>query len=292
MQLTHIRYLDVAAPLASGHEFLSAASGLVHIGDRLCVVGDDEQHLAVFNRNDDTPGTLIRLLPGDLPRKRKKRKKVKPDFEILLTLPTLDDAKWPLLCAMGSGSTDQRMRAALVNIATGSVAVHDLSPLFAALSPLVTEINLEGAVLRSDRVLLFNRGNMQNPETHILEAGLSTITGGEDAQVAFVKTLCLPMVGEVPLTVTDACSVGDSYILLSAVAEVTDDSYADGDIVGAAIILLDTNLDVVKIEPLEPICKIEGISAQRTEAGADLLCVSDADDPDMPSSLFSARLKF
>ena len=287
MQLTHIRYLDVAEPLASGQPFLSAASGLVQIGEILCVVGDDEQHLAVFNQNDEAPGRLIRLLPGDLPRKKKPRKKVKPDFEIVFQLP--DSA---LLCAMGSGSTPQRMRGAIIDIDSGVVTLLDLQPLFGALAPLATEINLEGAVVRGDRLLLFNRGNMQNPETCIFETPLRAVAGDEPAQITLVKTLALPLIDGVPLTVTDACSLDDGHILLSAVAEVTDDSYADGAILGAAIILLEPNLDVVMMEPLEPICKIEGISARRTATGAELLCVSDADDPDMPSSLFSATLDF
>ena len=286
MQLTHVRYLNTAEPLASGHPFLSAASGLVQIGETLCVVGDDEQHLALFNQHDDGPGRLIRLLPGDLPRKKKKRKAVKPDFEILFQLPDSG-----LLCAMGSGSTPQRVRGAIIDIDAGGVTLLDLQPLFAALAPLVAEINLEGAVVRGDRLLLFNRGNMANPETCIFETALNAVTGYEPAQVVLVKTLALPMIDGVPLTVTDACSLEDGHILLSAVAEVTDDSYADGDIVGAAIILLDTRLDVVRVEPLEPICKIEGISARRTEAGVELLCVSDGDDPDAPSSLYSAQFR-
>jgi hypothetical protein len=291
MQLTHIRYLDVAEPLASGHEFLSAASGLAQIGDMLCVVGDDEQHLVVFTQGDEAPGRLIRLLPGDLPRKKKKRKAVKPDFEILFALPLLDEAGGKTIYAMGSGSTEQRMRGVLVNLDSGDVVVRDLQPLFAALTPLVSEINLEGAVVRGDRLLLFNRGNMQTPETCICETALSAVTGNEPAQVTLVKTLALPMIDCVPLTVTDACSLDDGHILLSAVAEVTDDSYADGAILGAAIILLDAKLDVVMVEPLEQICKIEGISARRTATGAELLCVSDADDPDTPSSLYSATLR-
>ncbi len=292
MQLTHIRNLDVSAPLASGHEFLSAASGLVQIGDTLCVVGDDEQHLAVFNQNDEGPGRLIRLLRGDLPRKKKKRKAVKPDFEILFPLPSTDGAGGDWICAMGSGSTDQRMRGVLVNLDNGDAILRDLTPLFAAIAPLVAEINLEGAVLRGDRLLLFNRGNMQNPSSCIFETSMSAITGDGDIAVILAKTLLLPLIDGVPLTITDACSLGDSQFLVSAVAEVTDDSYADGEILGAAIILLDGNLDVVAIEPLEPVVKIEGISAQRSTAGVELLCVSDADDPDKPSSLYSAVLRF
>jgi hypothetical protein len=291
MKLTHIRNLDVTDPLASGHPFLSAASGLVHIGETLYVVGDDEQHLAVFNQNDNGPGHLLRLLTGDLPRKAKKRKKVKPDFEILLRLPSPDEGASGLICAMGSGSTPERMRGAIIDLDTSSVTVLDLQPLFAALAPLVAEINLEGAVLRGDRLLLFNRGNMSNPETCIFETALAAVTGNEPAQARLVKTLALPLIDDVPLTVTDACSMGDGQYLLSAVAEVTDDSYADGDILGAAIILLNADLDVIAIEPLEPTLKIEGISAVRTTTGAELLCVSDADDPDTPSSLYSASLR-
>jgi hypothetical protein len=286
MKLNHIRYLNTAEPLASGHPFLSAASGLVQIGETLCVVGDDEQHLAVFDQNDGGPGRLIRLLPGDLPRGKKKRKKVKPDFEILFHLPASGR-----ICAMGSGSTPQRMRGALIDLDTGNVTLLDLQPLFAALALLVTEINLEGGVVRDDRLLLFNRGNTATPETRIFETALAAVTGGEVVEVAVVKTLALPMIDGVPLTVTDACSLGDDQFLLSAVAEVTDDSYADGDILGAAIILLNAHLDVLAIEPLEPTLKIEGIAARRTATGAELLCVSDADDPDTPSSLYSATLR-
>jgi hypothetical protein len=291
MKLTYIRNLDVTDPLASGHPFLSAASGLVRIGDTLCVVGDDEQHLAVFNQNDNGPGRLLRLLPGDLPRKAKKRKKLKPDFEILFQLPSPDKGGSGLICAMGSGSTPQRMRGVIIELDTGSVTVLDLQPLFAALSPLVAEINLEGAVVRGDRLLLFNRGNMSNPETCIFETALAAVTGNEPFEARLVKTLLLPLVGGAPLTVTDACSLSDGRYLLSAVAEVTDDSYADGDILGASIIMLDADLDVIAIDRLEPTLKIEGISAIRTAMGAELLCVSDADDPDTPSSLYSAILR-
>lgn len=290
MKLTHIRNLDVTEPLASGHPFLSAASGLVQIGEMLCVVGDDEQHLIMFDQNDDGPGRLLRLLPGDLPHKKKKRKALKPDFEILFQLPSSDPVASRLICAMGSGSTPMRMRGALIDLDTGSVTVLDLQTLFAALAPLMTEINLEGAAVRGDRLLLFNRGNMAHPDTHVFETALTALTGDTSAQARLVKTLTLPLVGSVPLTVTDACSFADDQFLISAVAEVTDDSYADGDILGAAIIRLSADFDVIAIEPLEPTLKIEGITARKTATGAELLCVSDADDPDTPSSLYSAML--
>mgnify|MGYP003397668825 FL=1 len=142
-----------------------------------------------------------------------------------------------------------------------------------------------------DRLLLFNRGNMANPGTTILETALATITGDQPAKATAIKQFTLPNIDDVPLTVTDARLLDDGCVLMSAVAEVTDDSYADGAVLGAAIIRLNADLDVVAIEQLEPTMKIEGISTRRSAAGIELLCVSDADDPDTPSSLYAATLE-
>ncbi len=83
-----------------------------------------------------------------------------------------------------------------------------------------------------------------------------------------------------PLTVTDAYRLQNSRILLSAVAEATADSYADGALVGAAIVELDAAFNVRTVEPLEPIVKVEGLSARVAADGVHILCVTDADDPE------------
>jgi hypothetical protein len=290
MILTPVRQLAVTDALASGHAFLTAASGLVRLGETLCVVGDDEHHIALFNSGDDGPGRLLRLIEGDLPLKRKARKKAKPDFEILFALPSGEGETAKRLCALGSGSKPQRMRGVIIDLSDDSVTLIVLKPMFDALAPLVPEINLEGAVVRGERLLLFNRGNMAHPESFILEIPLAALWGDEAVKVRLVKRLTLPMIDGVPLTVTDACGMDDGRFLLSAVAEVTDDSIADGEVRGAAIIILDADLDVVRVEPLEPVIKIEGISPRRTAQGVELLCVSDADDPDVPSVLYAAML--
>jgi hypothetical protein len=290
MILTPIRQLTVTDALASGHAFLTAASGLVRLGETLCVVGDDEHHLALFNSGDDGPGRLLRLIEGDLPLKKKARKKAKPDFEILFALPSGEGEPATRLCALGSGSKPQRMRGAIIDLDDASVTLIDLKPMFDALAPLLPETNLEGAAVHGERLLLFNRGNMAHPESSILEMPLAALGSDEAIQVMLVKKLTLPMIDSVPLTVTDACGMEDGSFLLSAVAEVTDDSIADGEVRGAAIIMLDTDLDVVRVEPLEPVIKIEGISARRTLQGVELLCVSDADDPDVASVLYAAML--
>lgn len=292
MQLTHIRALTVDAPLPSGHAFVSAASGMVVHASMLCVVADDAQCLAVFDLDRSTPGRLIPLVPGDLPQDQAARKKAKPDFEILLALPCANAAgEGPRLLALGSGSTAQRMRGVLIDLTSGNapaaVRLIDLQPLFAALAPLAAQLNLEGAVLQDEQLLLFNRGNMDHPASQVLEVPLAAVLNGGPIKAALRATLTLPLLDGVPLTVTDACALPGSRILLSAVAEATTNSYSDGELRGAALVTLDAHLQVCAVEPLAPALKVEGLALRMAADGAQLLCVTDADDPETASGLWA-----
>jgi hypothetical protein len=300
MHLTHLRDLAVAAPLPSGHSFLSAASGLVVRGATLWVVADDAQCLAVFDLDGAEPGRLIPVFAGDLPRDAAQRKRVKPDFEILLALPAAEGCR---LLALGSGSTARRMRGAVVDLPGASdsggefrgesarVRPLDLGPLFAALAPLVPQVNLEGAVLRGEHLLLFNRGTMAAPASQVLEVPLAAVLAGGAVAVTLRAELTLPRCAGVPLTVTDACGLDDGRILLSTVAEATADSYADGASVGAAIVELNADFTLRAVEPLNPVLKVEGLSARVTADGVQLLCVTDADDPERASGVYRGVLE-
>ena len=291
MRLTRLRDLQVDGELAAGHSFLSAASGLAVVGDYICVVGDDEHHLAMFPKAGAEKGRLIRLFPCELSRDAKQRKAQKPDLEILLSLPTATDRRRHRLLALGSGSTEQRRRGALAELDDAGLLCDlqllDLQGLYATLEALVPELNLEGAVAQGDALLLFNRGNMANPATHILTTPLSAVIDGAAAEVSIAKELQLPSVKGVPLSVTDACLLDDGDILLSTVAEATDNSYADGALAGSALVLLDAQLDVIAIEELQPKLKVEGLSGHCVAGGIELFCVTDADDPAKAAGLYS-----
>jgi hypothetical protein len=259
---------------------------MVVCGPALYVVADDAQCLGVFDLDTYAPGRLIPLIAGDLPIDAAERKQQKPDFEILLALPNAGATR---LLAMGSGSTKRRMRGAVIDLphdAPASVRAIDLEMLFAALAPLVPEINLEGAVLRGDQLLLFNRGNSAYPASQIIAVPLAGLLEGGPIAATLLAKLQLPSVSGIPLTVTDACPLANGHILLSAVAEATDNSYADGALLGAAIVELSADLQVLTIGPLDPILKVEGLSVQTRADGVHLLCVTDADDPDQASGLF------
>jgi hypothetical protein len=306
MQLNLIRDLMVETPLPSGHAFLSAASGMVVRGSMLYVVADDAHCLAIFDLRGAELGRLIPLIAGALPTDAGQRKRQKPDFEILLALPNdplpegdLAGGEGVRLLALGSGSTAQRMRGAVIDLPSGggeaTVRLIDLSPLIAALSPLVPAVNVEGAVLRGGHLLLFNRGTMAHPASHILEVPLAAVLAGEPVSATLCAELTLPMCAGVPLTVTDAFwldtgAPDGGRILLSAVAEATADSYADGALVGAAIVELNADFTVRTVEPLEPMLKVEGLCARVTGAGIELLCVTDADNPERVAGVYGGVL--
>ncbi|OYU74448.1 MAG: hypothetical protein CFE32_17735 [Alphaproteobacteria bacterium PA3] len=174
--------------------------------------------------------------------------------------------------------------------AIADVRLIDLQALFAAIGPLVPEINLEGAVLRAGELLLFNRGNRAYPASHIIAVPLAGVLEGGPVTARLRAELDLPAVAGVPLTVTDACLLESGHILLSAVAEATDNSYADGALLGAAIVELGADLAVRSVEPLDPVLKVEGLSAKIMADGVHLLCVTDADDPDQASGLYRGVL--
>ena len=76
IHVAKLRELDLSSSTQPGRpSFLTAASGLAVIGEHLYVVADDELSLGVFPRKGNAAGDLIRLLPGELPRKPKARKR-------------------------------------------------------------------------------------------------------------------------------------------------------------------------------------------------------------------------
>lgn len=295
MELKLLRHLTLATQVASGHRHLSAASGLVAIGSRIYVVGDDETRLATFSIDDNLDGTLVPLVSGDLPRDAKARKAAKPDFETLILLSGSAAMPHGALLALGSGSTPRRRRGAMVSLdADGrplDVTELDLSSLFDAVGQHVEEPNIEGAVVRDGRLVLFNRGNTARAETVVLACDLEMAMAGGPVAVGHRATLSLGEADGVPLTVTDACALNDGSIIVSAVAEDTSDSYNDGRLAGAAVCVLDRDIQLRLVERLQPAVKIEGIVATQTGDRIYLLMVSDADDPERPAGLFSATMR-
>ena len=277
-----------------GQPHLSAASGLVCANGRVYVVADDEHHLGVFHDRAG-PGTLHRLFASDLPSGKKARKRRKPDLETLLWLPGRS-----ALVALGSGSGANRSTGVVMPIgALGEPlagACHfDLQALYEPLRAALGEINIEGAMLLGEEFVLLNRGvagRSDNVAAHYaLPALIDTIEGRLGALApSAIRRYTLGHIDAVPLGFTDAAAVPGGGWVFSAVAEDSDDSYADGRCTGSVVGVVDARGALVATHRFDGRLKVEGIAVRVDGAGMSLCLVTDADDPAQASQLLLARL--
>jgi hypothetical protein len=283
-----------------GQPHLSAASGLVRMGDRLYVVADDEHHLAVFDAAARAPGRLLRLIDGDLPADPAGRKARKPDAEALAALPPFAGCPFGALLALGSGSRPQRQSGLLIPLdARGEPQLPprrlDLAPLYQPLQAALGPLNIEGAFIAGDELVLLQRGN-QRGAVHAAARwhwpGLLRWLQGSGTATALppaaIRRYDLGTVQGVPLGFTDGAALPGGAWVYSAVAEDTADSYLDGACAGAVVGLVAADGGLRARQPLPPHCKVEGLAASVQGAGLELLMVTDADDPAVPSQLLTA----
>jgi hypothetical protein len=302
LRATPIRELTVDAPRGSdGGRFIAAGSGLVRAGEHLYVIADDEREIAVFPAEGDQPGRLRRMLPGELPDDPAERKKVKPDFEALVLLPSPDGDEAGALLALESGSRRTRRGGVLWDLddrgaLLGDPRRLDLAPLYSALEPEIPDLNIEGAAVTGGRLLLFQRGNGRAAVNAVIALGLDEclpdLARGRlsgDA-VLFERRYDLGAVDGVRLAFSDAAALPDGRIVFTAVAEGGDDTYHDGNCTGAGVGVLAPSGEQASWEQLEPAAKVEGVEARVVDGEVELLMVADADDPSSPSPLLAARL--
>jgi hypothetical protein len=267
---------------------VSAASGLVALGEQLCVAADDELFLALF-RPDGALARRVPLWDGELPEEPTQRKREKPDVEALALLA---DGR---LLVLGSGSRDTRMRGALVDPARDFALRHiDLSPLFSALAGQLPQLNIEGAAQVGDALWLLQRGNGRDGVNAVIELDLTTLLlrcerdacAGADCLRA-LRRVDLGSVDGVALGFTDAAPHPAGGVLFSAVAEDSQSTYHDGRCVASALGWLDAGGVLRELEPLAHAHKIEGIAVV---GGAEpmLWLVSDPDDRRIPALLLKA----
>lgn len=306
--LAKLRELDLSAPASAGRPLhLSAASGLVRAGRFLYVVADDELHLGVFPSTDAGAGHLVRLFAGELPAPAPERKARKPDLEALTLLPSFAGYPYGALLALGSGSTrNRRMGALLALDAQGEAGdtprVCDLSGLFAVLNERFAALNIEGAVVIADELCLLQRGNKRKVQNALVRFHLSALLDALGSGLPMAATapmtptaICGVDLGDIngiPLCFTDAAALPNGEFLFAAVAEDTEDSYEDGPCTAAAVGIADREGRLRCLYRLDRPHKIEGVEARVEGDVIRLLLVTDADDVNIPASLYSATLPF
>lgn len=282
-----------------GLDHVSAASGLVCAHGRAYVVCDDEHHLAVFD-DAHRPGRLHRLLPGDLPADAVARKRRKADFEALLLLEGYPTRGAQALVALGSGSTAQRdVGVAIVLDARGRPTNErlrvTLTALYQPLRSALGEINIEGAFMQGDELVLLHRGGQGGADNAVLRLQRAQLLAAIDGRGGIgpaprIDTLALGTLDGVPLGFTDGAALASGGWVFCAAAEDTASSYADGACAGGAIGVVSPAGELTGLHRLATRHKPEGIAVREHRDGLDVCLVTDADDPARAAELLVARL--
>jgi hypothetical protein len=296
-RINRLRELAIQSPLPGRPPYVSAASGLVCVGDYLYVIADDELHLAIFSRLNDSPGQLLSIVDGDLPLEATARKKQKPDFETLVRVPVCAEFPFGALLALGSGSKKSRdvlLPLDAVGAVAGAPRRFDFSAIYALLRAKIEGLNVEGAFFEGNDFCLLQRGNSKKSFNAIISFNwrelfvdfshekLGAINPRSVVQVD------LGSIEGVALCFTDGVALPDGNILFSAVAEATDDAYLDGACMGAAIGICRCNGDVLMLQPTGAQYKIEGIDAVVENGAIELLMVTDPDNIAVAALLLGA----
>lgn len=302
IQLTELKNLLLRYPAQPNRlSHLSAASGLVQIGPWLYVVADDELHLGKFLLEGDSAGELYRCFAGNLPIDTDERKAEKPDIEVLMRIPQLNNPAQQSLLVLGSGSKKNRCRAAIISLdQTGNIStpaeIIDLSHFYEFLKKEIGNLNIEGATIVNQDIFLFQRGNKKNKLNASIRIALDDFYQLLSPPQKYHKPRIqitpydLGEIDQIPLCFTDATSLSSGEIIFTASAENTSDAYLDGACVGSAIGIINSQGNLSFIEPVNKKVKLEGIEAKTNSKIIELLLVSDADDATHPAQLYSASI--
>ncbi|WP_433794857.1 DUF6910 family protein [Actinoplanes sp. CA-252034] len=285
-----------------------AASAIAPFGDGWLVAQDDATHAAWLR-----PVSGVRPGPGDRPESitpvrvidpvdgwetfssAAGTKHLKPDFEAACPMPGGE------VLLLGSGSSPARMRASLVG--AGGFTVADLRPLYLAVAAALglheEQLNLEGACLAGGRLRWFQRANLKagaatasaDIEVSALLAAVRGEAHPDTVTIHGVRRYDLGTVRGVALAVTDAVTLADGRVLVSAAAEDTPNAIDDGPVVASGLALLGADGEPPAFAEIPGAEKVEGLALRETTAdGARLLAVIDADDHEIPSRRLALRL--
>ncbi len=297
LEVSPLRELDLDAPSAPGRPaHLSAASGVVRRGDFVYAIGDDELSIGVFRLSDPGPGSLRRVLSGELPVDEEERKAHKADLEALTLLPPFAGHAFGALMGLGSGSGEGRDRGFVWALAPdGSLRDEprelDLQPVYTLLRESIAELNIEGASVIEDRLWLLQRGNTEDGRNLVAELSLPEVMESlqrdlriDADELAGVRSYDLGELDGVPLTFSDATPLGRDMLVFTASAE------ADDAIHGSVVGTLDAGGVVQRLRTIDRQYKVEGVHASIDTGVMDFLFVCDQDQPDVASPLLSAAM--
>ncbi len=272
---------------------------MVKVGNTAFVVADDELHLAVFKLDNNEPGSMHRLLPGELPDQPADLASAKPDFESLIYLPSDYAPPKGALLAVPSGATPAKCLGVMVPFgADGSLQAPktiDFTSLYKQLATTFGALRIEGAVCGDGEIILFQRGNGEGTSNAAIKLHGERFN---DCLRFFssIESICLDKIipydlGDIDgvmLGFTDAAPLPNGSIVFTAAAESHNDGER-GEHKGFAMGIMERDGTIGSLKVIKNGPRVEGIFAEQQEKVL-LWLVIDNSDPNGPSAIFTVPL--
>jgi hypothetical protein len=281
-------------------EFPSASSIQFYNGN-LYLVGDDASFILILDPDYNRMGT-IKLF--DHSEKRIPKTK-KSDLEASVIV---NQGKEDFLIAFGSGATEKRMVALSIPLSNQSEyrghIVYDTGLFLKGLLLLgIAEINIEGAAIVGDALVLANRSNYTHQNNYLIVTGQYFWLAENDPSVRIVEMILPKVKDEIPGISELQYLPSRDLLLFTASAETTPNAYDDGEVtssylgwiedfskkLSSSMIRVDEwiKLPNVSIDFLKQ--KIEGLCIE-SEKGNELIVHLVSDNDNGESTIFKLRM--
>lgn len=292
---------DAAAAAVARTVWVRSASALAWFGGKVVIAQDDALWLAQLE--GDGGLTPLALPAGDTGERLfdTSRKRYKPDFEAAAVVAGPEER----LLVFGSGSTPARERIGVVE-RSGVTKLVEAGRFYASLRAETrfsgSELNIEGALVDADTLVLFSRGNGavasgRLPVNATLELNALALLAHLDAPLTSpvpglgdVEQYWLGEIDGVRLTFTDAALRGGVRYYIAA-AEASVDAVEDGPVSGVSFGVLaeSPRYTLILAEDGERLRqKVEGLAP--AERADEWLAVVDVDEPSRPAELLRLRV--
>lgn len=281
-------------------EGVPSASGLEILDKTLYAVGDNSPFLYRINNNyqieEKQPIASVEgMVNGVTP------KEIKMDFEAIACVEK-EEGKEFLIFGSGSKSP-KRDNMVTVNLGTGAVNTYSLVEFYKKLRETARleegALNIEGAVVKNDELLLFNRG-----ENLILKYKLEELerylAGERDCPAPKTYFINLPEIKGIKAGFSGAAIIpNEDQVLFTASVENTEDWINDGEVLGSFVGMIDlkglkdnVTPDCVRLidkgKPLN--VKVESLAVFYPTLHNDLRLLLVTDSDGGASELFEANL--
>jgi hypothetical protein len=276
-----------------------SGSAINYYDGKLYLTGDDANNLLVLNSNYQEIDS-IQLF--DYPEKRIPKGQ-KADFETAVLVNVSDKAH---LLVLGSASNMEREKGMLIPLPVSDEPKEFYYAEFIKRVKLkgIPEINIEGAALIGDHLILSNRGNSAHQENHLIITESDFWMQQNEAAVSVLRITMPLNIREFP-GISELCYIESKNILLFTIStEATNNSYDDGVIGDSYIgwvndidqrlqwpeIMLDGLINLSEVDVVFKGEKIEGICMESV-SGDELLLHLIADNDQGESRLFNIKLE-